>query len=376
MDNPYGGMQLFDSFTPADTDRNSASHTPENSPPPAPRKAAPRTPRACNHPCPYPDCDRAFTCPHNVKQHVREKHTNERPHRCPVCLENGIEHVRFNRPFCMYRHMATMHGMQVGPGRGGKAREKRLEQSAKARGSKGKERAVSEEESEFNDFDFNQWPAFDTSPTHQSFAINNGAIDNTPKSNNAGPSDASARMIELGSIPVMSPPSVFEAVKCYTCKELFFGHVAVLSHMHSAHNVPQTPFCACGSCVPVPENNGSKVQSTPIAIDPDIMEEETFGLAQGETGEETDREVDVSDINGEMDFSTAFNFDSEVAFNSALNFDSGADSSIIDDWLKSDVLDNLVSGAGTQYDAFPTMGADLEESGDMTGPSDVMALDI
>lgn len=72
----------------------------------------PRKEKSYNHPCPYPNCPRTFTCPHNVDQHVREKHTGERPNKCDHCPK------AFARPFALYRHLAVVHGIDIRPGRG------------------------------------------------------------------------------------------------------------------------------------------------------------------------------------------------------------------------------------------------------------------
>ncbi|KAK3708578.1 hypothetical protein LTR37_011473 [Vermiconidia calcicola] len=87
--------------------------------PPTTNTSANYQPEKYRHPCPYPDCPKVFACPHNVTQHVREKHTLERPHQCTECCAS------FPRPWGRNRHMKMVHNIDVGPGRGGLKKRKR-----------------------------------------------------------------------------------------------------------------------------------------------------------------------------------------------------------------------------------------------------------
>ena len=60
---------------------------------------------AKTHPCTWPDCPRFFACPHNVQQHIREKHTHEKPYKCEECVD-----VAFARQYGLNRHKAQVHG--------------------------------------------------------------------------------------------------------------------------------------------------------------------------------------------------------------------------------------------------------------------------
>lgn len=62
-------------------------------------------------------CPQSFTCPHNREQHIREKHTFERPNVCPVCANVGTE-KSFSRPFALYRHLREVHKRSVPMGKG------------------------------------------------------------------------------------------------------------------------------------------------------------------------------------------------------------------------------------------------------------------
>ncbi|KAF2486278.1 hypothetical protein BDY17DRAFT_321087 [Neohortaea acidophila] len=68
------------------------------------------------YPCPYPQCARSFTCPHNVEQHIAEKHRLEREHKCYLCV------AAFPRPWGLNRHLKKVHGIDrhtvAGKGKG------------------------------------------------------------------------------------------------------------------------------------------------------------------------------------------------------------------------------------------------------------------
>jgi hypothetical protein len=67
---------------------------------------------ANTHPCTWPDCPRFFACPHNVQQHIREKHTHEKPYKCEECVD-----VAFARQYGLNRHRAQVHGVGEKPSR-------------------------------------------------------------------------------------------------------------------------------------------------------------------------------------------------------------------------------------------------------------------
>jgi hypothetical protein len=63
-------------------------------------------------PCTWPGCPRFFACPHNVQQHIREKHTHEKPYKCDQCAD-----VAFARQYGLNRHRAQVHGVGEKPSR-------------------------------------------------------------------------------------------------------------------------------------------------------------------------------------------------------------------------------------------------------------------
>lgn len=69
-------------------------------------------------PCIWPGCGRLFSCKHNVDQHVREKHTLERPFVCDLCpVSDGLKRPNaFARPASLNRHKKSRHGVEL-PGK-------------------------------------------------------------------------------------------------------------------------------------------------------------------------------------------------------------------------------------------------------------------
>jgi hypothetical protein len=63
-------------------------------------------------PCTWPGCPRFFACPHNVQQHIREKHTHEKPYKCDQCFD-----AAFARQYGLNRHKAQVHGVGEKPSR-------------------------------------------------------------------------------------------------------------------------------------------------------------------------------------------------------------------------------------------------------------------
>lgn len=62
------------------------------------------------HTCTWEGCNKQYSCPHNVQQHIREAHTNERPYICEVCESEGVD-KRFARPYGLNRHRQQVHNL-------------------------------------------------------------------------------------------------------------------------------------------------------------------------------------------------------------------------------------------------------------------------
>ncbi|KAK5122083.1 hypothetical protein LTR85_004329 [Meristemomyces frigidus] len=161
------------------------------------------------HPCPHACKDksgqpRLFTCQHNVQQHVREKHTLERPYKCEICDDSRRG---FNRPFTYNRHMLMFHGIQTGPGKGHAVR--RAKQTAPAP------------------------PAFGAPAAGQpDFDFDDRQIQEASLQIESGTNDAFA----------------YVENRCHACKTMFFTKESMLNHLHIDHGQEPSPLCTCMAC--------------------------------------------------------------------------------------------------------------------------------
>ncbi|KAK4539956.1 hypothetical protein LTR36_009926 [Oleoguttula mirabilis] len=170
------------------------------------------------HPCPYACADKSgqprfFSCPHNVEQHVREKHTLSRPYKCNLC---GDGHRGFNRPFTQNRHMLMMHGIQTGPGKGHGARRTKQRTPAAP--------VVDDPVDDVQEFDFREYP---TQETVQQFP-GGGNDDFT-----------------------------YAEYRCRSCDSIFFDRESMLSHLHLQHGEEPSPLCTCMTCSSIYRSDAS-----------------------------------------------------------------------------------------------------------------------
>jgi hypothetical protein len=222
---------------------------------------------AKTHPCTWPDCPRFFACPHNVQQHIREKHTHEKPYKCEECVD-----VAFTRQYGLNRHNAQVHGVGEKPSRVAAIRHRHGvapsaepeqpfvpcaeptqatagadDEFAKLFGFLAEENAgmnVSGGDVEMADdpFDFDadqsETAAFDMprgqfhfgaeqqQPTATTANNNNNNNNNNNSSNSQG-----------GGL-----------LGCGECDYSAATRNDVRMHMHVAHQVPNNPLCACDIC--------------------------------------------------------------------------------------------------------------------------------
>lgn len=163
------------------------------------------------HPCPYSCLDRTgqprmFTCQHNVRQHVREKHTQERPYRCELC---GPSHHGFNRPYTFNRHMLDLHGIHTGPGKGHGTRTVRAKQSSPV------DSAPNAQVGDQPTIDLNNYP-----PQERGLQIEESTNDDF----------------------------AYAELQCHSCDAKFFNRESTLSHLHLAHGQEPSPLCTCMTC--------------------------------------------------------------------------------------------------------------------------------
>ncbi|KAK3047937.1 hypothetical protein LTR09_010611 [Extremus antarcticus] len=91
--------------------------------PPTGNKSANYQPENYTVPCMYPGCGRWFVCDHNLEQHIRERHTHERPYACdfPECGK------RFSRPWSLSRHLRLVHKFENAVRKAGKGKKAQAE---------------------------------------------------------------------------------------------------------------------------------------------------------------------------------------------------------------------------------------------------------
>ena len=165
-----------------------------------------------------------FACPHNVSQHVREKHTNERPYRCKICPDSRRG---FNRPFTLNRHMEKLHGIKIGPGRGRGARRARgvIATTRTTMSSSDEETTASVEKTTSSGFN---------------------TVASTPRSTTLS--------LQTQRNEDNDDMMYYES-QCKTCEGFFFDRNSVLMHHHTDHGEPLSPFCTCETCNSVYRGN-------------------------------------------------------------------------------------------------------------------------
>lgn len=182
-------------------------------------KTGPKTKRKYTHKCPWQRCMRTFSCPHNVQQHIREAHTNERPYACEVCSR------AFNRPYTLYRHMELQHGIkQAGPGRGRSGGLPRIGVGV-SRERKGRRNVMGDQQVKI------------MGPSQPDGAPGAG-VHQAPPPETANPDPAAK--FEVNNFTPM--PTACR------CGAGFDNREALLGHLHDVHGDPNSRFCNCMFC--------------------------------------------------------------------------------------------------------------------------------
>lgn len=176
-----------------------------------------------NIPCTWEGCSQMFTCRHNVEQHIREKHTGERPYVCAICAQHGGDST-FARPASLYRHMRQQH--RIEPDVPNKWRPRKTVKTA------GPVSAV---------------PVSAAQPKKRGRKPN--AVDQqaTPA---PAPEPASTAM------PMQPPAADIQSYE-YCGAELTGAEHALL-HMHLEHGIPASPNCGCSFC------KNQRIQQAPL----------------------------------------------------------------------------------------------------------------
>ena len=200
------------------------------------------------HPCTWPGCPRFFACPHNVQQHIREKHTHEKPFKCEACAAENVE-TAFARQYGLNRHRAQVHGAGEKPSR------------VAARGRT----YGSEPAAELTQPDFPFVVPDQGVEAGDEFAEMMGLLQ---EANNAEMDVSAGGDVEISDVQFdfgagLPEPTTATATAtsahtnnaqdswlflCGDCDYAATTRKEVNMHMHPAHRVPNSRLCACSIC--------------------------------------------------------------------------------------------------------------------------------
>ena len=174
------------------------------------------------HPCTWSGCDRVFTCPHNVRQHIRETHTHERPHSCEICAAKG-EIRSFARPYSLTRHKMNVHKTDLGSDRGKKATQQQVSSGLK------------------NISIFNNTPSLISNFPDDSLRLPK------PTHNETSPDFLGLDHTTQG---FALPDAIFayQPTSCIVCVSILGNFDALYTHLHLVHGTESYPQCLCAVC--------------------------------------------------------------------------------------------------------------------------------
>ena len=165
----------------------------------------------------YPQCSCRFDNPHNVKQHLREAHNEGSMSVCSYCEKE------FARPWSLFRHIKSIHGIDVHPGASATKKQKR-----KQIGREGPILVRPEEKKGF------KIKVLADEPAKVEFEAMPGAeqdFDGSP-------------MLEFGEEGFAQPKTL-----CAICGVSFDGDDEILfAHLHGTHSMPYSESCDCMVC--------------------------------------------------------------------------------------------------------------------------------
>jgi hypothetical protein len=208
--------------------------------------AGQKPPSSKNFQCKWENCGRWFSSPHNVAQHVREKHTGETPHECQLCLANGV-FSGFARPHGLTRHMDQVHSVGTRPSRPSRAaRAARAATSTTADAFGGA--AVAPVAFQWVD------PADPSQIVEDDeFAEFGALLAGANAEMGAASGDVEMSDFQFQFDSGLSNVDVSEnhnnnVIACGECDYSAANQENILMHLHATHGVINTPFCSCSIC--------------------------------------------------------------------------------------------------------------------------------
>lgn len=199
-----------------------------------------RQAREHSHPCPWPGCSRSFAGPWNVQQHIREKHTFERPYKCDDCAADGIE-TAFTRQYGLNRHKVQMHDYP--------SRSSRAAQVAGGAESTAQATAA--------------WTQLPPGGANEEFGEMRNLLTRANADVGAGeygvelPGNQFQFDAEQPDVQFQFDAEQSNSVSgaqdngAYTCGDCNYSaasQVHVLYHCHAVHQAPSSRFCSCNIC--------------------------------------------------------------------------------------------------------------------------------
>jgi hypothetical protein len=232
----------------ATTEQPSSLLTANSSPPATitpPPPALPGRQLANTHPCTWPGCPRFFACPHNVQQHIREKHTHEKPYKCEACAADGVD-AAFARQYGLNRHRAQVHGIGERPSRVAK-RHRANEFAPSAEPAQPVfSPPTAPTEATGADDGFAELMEF-LAGTNDEMQVSGGDIEMSDDQFyfDAGQHPGASAAT---TAPDQHDPQGGGFYGCGDCAYAAATKNAVKMHMHAAHQFPNSHLCACDIC--------------------------------------------------------------------------------------------------------------------------------
>jgi hypothetical protein len=175
-------------------------------------------------PCTWPGCSCSFVSKHNVKQHIRERHTFEKPFTCDACAAIGNV-TGFSRRYGLTRHMNSKHRDDR---KITKAEPVDIADALPSTKSSQDTGAIESTETEVLPARVKDEPdvvsdVVETSGFHFRFDADMSGSDDFDVQNGGG-------------------------LICGECGYAAAKHDEIVTHLHAVHQAPNSCFCTCSVC--------------------------------------------------------------------------------------------------------------------------------